>query len=128
MPTNGFLTIRTYTSTAQLPVEDVTVSVTRAGPNGARLFATRITDESGLAGPITVPAPDRNESLQAGAVAPYTTVDIIADHPDYERVLVENAQIFAGVLTQQDIALIPLEARPEVFNMTETFQITPQPL
>ena len=128
MPTNGFLTVRTYTSAAQLPVEDVTVSVTRSGPNGARLFATRITDESGLAGPIAIPAPDRSESRQSGAVAPFTTVDIIADHPDYERVLVENAQVFAGILSQQEIALIPLEARPEVFNMTETFQITPQPL
>ena len=128
MPTNGFLTIRTYTSAAQLPVEDVTVSVTRPDSKGTRLFATRITDESGLAGPIAIPTPDRSESLQAGVATPYTTVDIIADHPDYERVLVENAQVFAGVLSQQDIALIPLEARPEVFNLTETFQITPQAL
>ena len=128
MPTNGFLTIRTYTSAAQLPVEDVTVSVTRPDSKGTRLFATRITDESGLAGPIAIPTPDRSESLQAGVAAPYTTVDIIADHPNYERVLVENAQVFAGVLSQQDIALIPLEARPEVFNLTETFQITPQAL
>ena len=128
MPTNGFLTIRTYTSAAQLPVEDVTVSVTRPDSKGTRLFATRITDESGLAGPIAIPTPDRSESLQAGVAAPYTTIDIIADHPDYERVLVENAQVFAGVLSQQDIALIPLEARPEVFNLTETFQITPQAL
>ncbi len=128
MPTNGFLTVRAYTSGAQLPVEDVTISITRSDPNGARLLATRITDESGLAGPIVFTAPDRSESLQAGAAAPFTTVDIIADHPDYERVLVENAQIFAGVLSQQNIALIPLEARPEVFNLTEIFQITPQPL
>ena len=128
MPTNGFLTIRTYTSAAQLPVEDVTVSVTRPDSKGTRLFATRITDESGLAGPIAIPTPDRSESLQAGVATPYTTVDIIADHPDYDRVLVENAQVFAGVLSQQDIALIPLEARPEVFNLTETFQITPQAL
>ena len=128
MPTNGFLTIRTYTSAAQLPVEDVTVSVTRPDSKGTRLFATRITDESGLVGPIAIPTPDRSESLQAGVAAPYTTVDIIADHPNYERVLVENAQVFAGVLSQQDIALIPLEARPEVFNLTETFQITPQAL
>ncbi len=128
MPTNGFLTVRTYTSGAQLPVEDVTVSITRSGPNGARLLATRVTDESGLAGPIVFAAPDRSESLQAGAATPFATVDIIADHPDYERVLVENAQIFAGVLSQQNIALIPLEARPETFNLTEIFQITPQPL
>lgn len=128
MPTNGFLTIRTYTSAAQLPVEDVTVSVTRSDSKGARLLATRLTDESGLAGPIPIATPDRSESLQAGIATPFATVDIIADHPDYERVLVENAQVFAGVLSQQNIALIPLEARPKVFNMTEAFQITPQPL
>ena len=128
MPTNGFLIVRVYTSGAQLPVEDVTVSLTRSESNGTRLLASRVTDESGLAGPFTLVTPDRSESLQAGVATPYTTVDIIADHPDYERVLVENAQVFAGVLSQQDIALIPLEARPEVFNLTEIFQITPQPL
>lgn len=128
MPSNGFLNVRTFTSTAQLPVEDVTVTVTQPTANGSRLIATRITDESGLIEPIAISAPDREESLQAGNGRPFTTVDIVADHPDYERVLVENAQIFAGIDTQQEISLIPIEERPEFWNMTESFRITPQPL
>ncbi len=128
MPSNGFLRIRVYTSDAQLPVEDATVTVTQPGSRGSRLLATRITDESGLIDTLTIPAPDRSQSLASGTVAPFTFVDVIVDHPQYERVLVENAQIFAGELSEQNIALIPIEERPQVWNMTEIFRITPQPL
>jgi hypothetical protein len=128
MPTNGFLHVRVFTSAAQLPVENATVTVTQSSANGARLIASRITDESGLIAPIPIPAPDRVQSLQAGNATPFTSVDIIADHPDFERVLVENAQIFAGVQTEQEISLIPYEERPNAWNLTETFQVTAQPL
>lgn len=128
MPTNGYLSVRVFTSAAQLPLEGVTVTVTQPMQNGSRLLATRITDESGLIEPIAIPAPDRAQSLQAGAVAPFTDVNITADHPDFERVLVENAQIFADVQTQQEISLLPYEERPAAWNVTETFLVTPQAL
>ena len=128
MTTNGFLNVRVFTSAAQLPVENATVTVTQPTPNGSRLIASRITDESGLIEPIAIPAPERAQSLQAGNAAPYTSVDIIVDHPDFERVLVENAQIFAGVQTEQEVSLIPYEERPNAWNLTETFQVTAQPL
>lgn len=128
MPSNGFLRVRVFTSDAQLPVEDATVTVTQPADRGSKLLATRITDESGLIDLLPIPAPERQESLQTGATAPYAFVDIIVDHPEYERVLVENAQIFSGVISEQNIALIPIEERPQVWNLTEIFRITPQPL
>ena len=128
MPTNGFLRVRVYTSEAQLPVEDATVTVTQAAPRGTRLIATRVTDESGLIETIPILAPDKGQSLEAGSAAPFSQVDITVDHPDYERVLVEQAQIFPGIITEQNIALIPYEERPQAWNMTEIFQVTPQPL
>lgn len=128
MAENGYLTVRTYTSSAQLPIEGATITVTQPSSNGTRLIASRITDRSGNITPIAIAAPDRSESLQSGATAPFTQVDITADYPGYERILVENAQIFAGVTTQQEMKLIPIEERPDVWNLTEVFQVTAQPL
>ena len=128
MPANGYLTVHTFTSSAQLPVEGATVAVTRPGPEGPQLLATRSTDENGLIGPLEIIAPDAEESREIGNQTPFASVDILIDHPDYERVLVENAQVFAGVNSRQDIKLIPFEERPEFWNTTEVFQITPQSL
>lgn len=128
MTENGTLTVRTYTSSAQLPIEGAVVTVTRPTNNGTRLLASRITDRSGTIEPIYIPTPDRSQSLSAGSSAPYTQVDITVDFPDYERILVENAQIFSGVVTQQELELIPIEERPSVWNMTEVFQVTAQSL
>ena len=55
-------------------------------------------------------------------------MDITVDQPRYERILVENVQIFAGVLTQQNLELIPYGELPESWNMTEVFDISDQPL
>lgn len=128
MTENGTLTVRTYTSSAQLPIEGAVVTVTQPTDNGTRLLASRITDRSGTIEPISIAAPDRSLSLSAGAGEPFTQVDITVDFPDYERILVENAQIFSGVVTQQELELIPIEERPNVWNMTEVFQVTAQPL
>ena len=120
--------MRVYTSAAQLPVEDATVSVTQPGAKGSRLLATRITDESGLIPVLTFSTPPASESQAAGTPTPYTAVDIMIDHPDYERVLIENAQIFPGVISEQNIPLIPIEERPPVWNLTEVFPVPPQEL
>lgn len=128
MPENGFLSIRTYTSAAEIPIEGASVIVTQKTPEGTKLLASRITDQSGNISAIEIPAPDRSESLQAGTANPFSQVDITVDYPNYERILVENAQIFSGVTTQQNFQLIPIEERPEVWNLTEVFQITAQAL
>ncbi len=128
MPNNGFLRVRVYTSDAQLPIEDATVSVTQPGASGSRLLATRITDESGLIPVLTIPTPPASESQASGTPSPYATVDIIVDHPDYERVLIENAQIFSDIISEQNIPLIPIEENPAVWNLTEVFPVTPQEL
>ena len=128
MASNGFLRVRVYTSRAQLPVEDATVTVSQPGTTGSRLLATRITDESGLIPVLTLPTPEGEESTAPGTPKPYTPVDIIVDHPDYERVLIENAQIFPGVISEQNIPLLPIEERPQYWNLTEVFSVTPQEL
>ncbi len=128
MPENGYLSVRVYVSEAELPVEGVAVTVTQPSENGSRLLAARLTDESGKIGQIAIAAPDRSESQSPGTQKPWTTVDITADHPNYERILVENVQIFAETQTEQNLTLIPHSRRPEAWNLTEIFNVTAQPL
>ena len=53
----GTLEVWVTTSRAQLPVEGASVAVTRPEQDGQKqLIALLITDESGRAGPLTLPA------------------------------------------------------------------------
>lgn len=128
MPGVGLLTVRIYTSDAELPIEDATVTVTQNTPNGVRLLAVRITDESGVVPNISIATPDLSESLSPGGSVPYAIVDVTVDHPEYDRALIENVQLFAGIQTQQNIGLIPLSETPESFNMTDVVDISAQDL
>ena len=42
--------------------------------------------------------------------------------------LIENAQLFAGIITEQNVEMLPLGEHPDAFNMTELIDITPQAL
>lgn len=128
MPENGYLTLRVYQANAQLPLAGAAITVTQPAASGARLIASRLTDQSGKAGPITIATPNRADSQSPGFARPFAVVDVTAELPRYERILVENVQLFSGVETQQNLEMIPLSARPDAFNMTETFDISAQQL
>ena len=119
----GTLISRVRTSDADLPVADATVAYYEAGAGGIkRLVGLRKTDRSGAAQPIELPAPDASASHQpdrTGDPAPYRTVDIVADHPEYNRVTIRQVQVFDGILTTQEISLVPspgagVDAFPDV--------------
>lgn len=128
MAADGYLIVRTYSSSGEMPVVGATVSIMEQHENGARLIATRITDRSGRTTPIKISAPNKSESLSPGVAAPFTDVNIMVEHIGFERVLIENAQIFADIITEQNIEMIPLGEQPDTFNMTEIVDITPQAL
>lgn len=128
MAEGGYLTVRTYTSSAQLPIVGATVSVTEQGTNGAKLIATRITDRSGRTTPIQISTPNRSESLTPGQAVPFTKVNITIDKVGFDRVLVENAQLFAGITSELNVEMLPLGENPDSFNTTELVDVTPQEL
>lgn len=128
MAADGYLIVRTYSSSGEMPVVGATVSIMEQHENGARLIATRITDRSGRTTPIKISAPNKSESLSPSVAAPFTDVNIMVEHIGFERVLIENAQIFADIITEQNIEMIPLGEQPDTFNMTEIVDITPQAL
>ncbi len=128
MPANGFLQIRVFTSQAKTPIRGAAVNVTERLEKGSRLLAAEITDENGLTGVLALPAPEASLSQSPGAQQPWRKVDITVDQPRYERILVENVQIFAGTLTEQDLELIPYGEMPESWSLTEIFDVSAQPL
>ena len=126
MASTGYIQVHAYSSYAQLPLQDVAISVT--APDGTAL-AMRLTDRSGRITPIEVPVPDLSESQSPGSEeAPFTPVTIHARLKGYEQIRVDGVQVFSGTVTVQNLELIPLSELPGAWDQSETFETPPQNL
>ena len=126
MNATGYITVRAYTSYAQLPLKDVAITIT--APDGTAI-AMRLTDRNGQIAPVAVPVPARSASLTPGAPeAPYTVVNLYARLRGYEQIEVENLQVFADTTTDQNLEMIPLSELPGKWNQTEIFDTNRQNL
>lgn len=113
MRATGRLTVRVYTSQAQIPLECATVVVTAPGERGKRkLLSVQATDSSGRIRTIELDTPALGESTAPGGLpgnsGPCALCDVWAEHPGYMMLKMENVQIFPGVETVQDMELMPL--------------------
>ena len=107
----GYIQARAYTSSAQLPLRDVTVVVT--APEGTAI-AMRTTDRSGLIPVIQIPVPDLSESREPGAdERPYAQVNMFAYLGGFGPFESKNIQVFADTTTVQNIMLVPLSQLPK---------------
>jgi len=126
MPATGYIQVRAYTSYAQLPLQDVAITVT--APDGTAI-AMRTTDRNGRIAPIPVPVPDRSESLSPDpAERPFALVNLYAHKRGYERVESENLQLFAGTTTIQNLEMIPLSELPGSWSQYVIYDTPPQNL
>ena len=115
-----------YESYAQIPLQDVTVSVTAADGTA---IALRLTDRSGRIEPIPIIVPDRSQSLSPDpSERPFAVVNLIARKKDYEQIFVDDLQIFDDVTTDQDLVMVPLSELPDSRSKSETFQTSQQNL
>lgn len=126
MPATGYLRIHAYESYAQLPLQDVAVTVTASDGTA---IAMSLTDRNGAAGPVPVPVPDLEESLSPDpAERPFAVVNVYAHKRGYERIEAENLQLFADTTTIQPLEMIPLSELPGSFNQLLVFDTPPQNL
>lgn len=126
MSATGTIQVRAFTSQAQLPLQDVAVTVTAADGTA---IALRLTDRSGLIPPISIPVPDQAESQSPDPEQrPYALVNLYAHRDGFEGVESENIQIFANTHTIQDLNLIPLAQIPGSWNQMVVFDTPPQNL
>lgn len=127
MLAKGYLQVHTYTSDALTPIRNATIKIT--DPQGD-VLAMRLTDQSGkLETPVSIPVPDASESQSPDTgVIPFTQVNIYARAEDYEQIEVENVQLFADVVNEINLEMIPLSELPESWNRTEIMQVPTQNL
>ena len=130
MDRQGTVVVRLVTSAAMLPLQGATVTITKTLPDGtAQLLAVRVTDFDGLTDPVTVDTPPMasSQSYQAGTI-PYSVVNIRIEREGFDRILIENAQVFPETETRQELSMIPTPNLPSSFDRTKTFVIPPQTL
>ena len=90
----------------------------------------RLTNRSGMLDQpveITVPNLSASQSPNTGVI-PFAVVNLYARLEDYEEINIENLQIFADTVTNQNLELIPLSEFPENWNKSETFNTPAQNL
>lgn len=126
LPETGYIQVHAYAGNAQIPLQNVSVAVTAAD---GTVLALRLTDRSGRIAPIPIPVPDLEESLTPNpSQIPFATVNLTARLRDYEQIFVDEVQVFSGIVTDQELALIPLSELPESRNKSETFLTSRQNL
>lgn len=126
MPATGYIQVRAYTSYAQLPLQDVAVTITASDGTA---IAMRTTDRNGRIDPIQIPVPDKSESLSPNpAEQPFSLVNLYAHKRGYERVESENLQLFAGTTTIQNLEMVPLSELPGSWNQYVIYDTPPQNL
>ena len=126
MSATGYIQVHAYESNAQMPLEDVAITITATDGTA---IAMRITDRNGRIRPIPIPVPDKSESLSPNPPErPYTVVNLYARKNGYEQIESENLQVFADTTTNQNLLMIPLAEFPELWGQTEIFNTPPQNL
>lgn len=126
MSATGYIQVHAYESYAQMPLEDVAITITATDGTA---IAMRITDRNGKINPISIPVPDKSESLSPNPPErPYTVVNLYARKNGYEQIESENLQVFADTITSQNLLMIPLAEFPEQWGQTEIFITPPQNL
>lgn len=123
----GYIQVHVYTGNARIPLAGVAVTIT--DPTGSAI-AMRLTNRSGtLDAPVEVTVPDLAASQTPDTgIVPYAVANLYARLENYETIEIENLQIFAGTLTVQDLAMIPLAELPDSWNKSEIFNTPAQNL
>ena len=126
MSATGYIQVRAFTSYAQLPLQDVAVTVTASDGTA---IAMRLTDRSGKIPPVEILVPDRADSLTPDPPErPFTAVNIYARKQGFEQIEAENVQVFADTVTDQNLEMIPLSELPGNWDQTAIFDTPPQNL
>ena len=126
LASTGYITVRAYTSYAQIPLADVAITITATDGTA---IAMRTTDRNGQIRPVAVPVPDRSESLRPNPDSvPFTSINLYARLKGYEQAEYENLQVFANKTTDQNVELIPLSELPGKWNQTIIYNTPPQNL
>ena len=90
----------------------------------------RLTNRSGILDePISIVVPNLSASQSPNTgVIPFAVVNLYARAENYEEIHVERLQVFADVVTNQNLEMIPLSELPDKWNQAEVFYTPAQNL
>ena len=127
MSAKGYIQVRAYTSYAQIPLQNVAISITDAGGSA---IALRLTNRSGkLDEPVEIEVPDISASQSPNTgIIPFTPVNLIAHLDNYEQIRIEMLQVFPNTVTTQNLEMIPLSELPSQWSKEEVFNTPAQNL
>ena len=127
LPSIGYIQVKAYTSKAQIPLQNVTVSITDTDGSA---IALRLTNRSGLLeDPVQIEVPDISASLSPNTgVIGFAVVNLYAKLENFEEIDIKNLQVFPDTVTLQNLEMIPLSEFPENWNQAEVFDTPPQNL
>lgn len=127
MPATGYIQVHAFVSNAQIPLQDVAVAITDTSGSA---IALKLTNRSGTFDkPVSISVPDLSASQSPDTgIIPYATVNLYARYENFEEIFIEDLQVFADVVTDQDLEMIPLSEFPESWNTSESFNTSTQNL
>ncbi len=90
----------------------------------------RLTNRSGILDePISIVVPNLSASQSPNTgVIPFAVVDLYARAENYEEIHIERLQVFADIVTNQNLEMIPLSELPDKWNQAEVFYTPAQNL
>lgn len=112
-PYIGYLQIYAYTGNTAEPIEGAQVFVSRDNDGDSLLYASTITDRSGLTPVIPLPSVDPMLSMSpetAQSALPYIAYDIQVSALGFTPIRFENVPIYGGNSVTQPAAMLPLIA------------------
>lgn len=126
LPEQGYIDVLTYTSLAQIPLENVAITVMATD---GTVLAMRLSDRNGRISLIEIPVP----SLSAGqtpdtGITPFTSVNLYARLEGFEQIENENLQVFPNTVTRLNLEMIPLSELPSSWDKVNVFNTPKQNL
>lgn len=105
---SGYLVVQVSTASAAIPLEGATVSIRAEGDGASEILYVLKTGADGRTARVTLAAPPRQSSLQAGNARPYAPYHIEVVLEGFERAEYANVPIFDGITAVQQADLAPL--------------------
>ena len=108
----GTMSFRVYTAREALPVVGAKIIITKEIGGETHTFSTLTTDMSGQTAPITLPAPEKNLSLDSGnKIQPFSLYDAVVTKAGYATIRYTGIPVFDGVNSVQRAAMVPTEEK-----------------
>ena len=119
----GYIDILAYTSDAQIPLENVAVTITATD---GMVLSMRLTNRNGSIEPIEIQVPNISAGQTPNTgILPFTAVNVYARLDGYEQIENKDVQIFPETVTRLNLQMIPLSEFPSSWDKAVIY-LTPK--